>query len=103
MNKARRKRIDEVLLELDKLKEAIEALPSADDIKSTVEELAEEEREYYDNMHDNLKGGERGEAADQAANELEQAASTLNDLGIDDLASKIDEIVANLEAARDGG
>lgn len=103
MNKDRRKAIDAVLKDLEALKVAIAALPATDDIQSAIQTIAEEEREYYDNMNENLQGGEKGETAEQAASNLEEAASEAEELGLSDLEEKIDEIVSKLEAARDGG
>ncbi len=103
MNSQRRKAIDAILKDLEKLQQAIEGLPGTDDIKASIEGLAEEEREYHDNMHENLQGGERGQAAEEAANSLEEAVSDMDELGIDDLAGKIGDVIDKLEAARDGG
>lgn len=103
MNKARRKRIDKILKDLEKLQTAIEALPDSDDIKSAIEEVADEEREYFDNMHENLQGGDKGQAAEQAADNLDEAKSAIEEIDLPDLAEKVSEAIANLETARDGG
>lgn len=102
MNKERRAAIDAVLKDLAALKEAVDKLPDAEGIAEAINVIAEEEREYHENMHDNLKGGEKGEAADAAATSLEEAHTEADDLGILELGEKLDEIVAKLEAARDG-
>jgi hypothetical protein len=68
-----------------------EAGPKLDDAKRIVETAAEGEREYYDNMHDNLKGGEKGEQAESAATALEEVQSALEELDIEDLVSKLEE------------
>ena len=73
MNKGRR-------AELDK---AIELLTTAGEI---IVRCAEEEREYYDNMAENLQGSERGQKADEAAGALE---------GVD-----IDSIIGEIEEAK---
>lgn len=103
MNNERRKAIDAILVDLTLLQEAVDKLPGADDIKTAIEEVAEQEREYYDNMHENLQGGEKGTAADEAATNLEEAANECDELGLSDLSEKVAEIIAKLEAARDGG
>lgn len=41
--------------------------------------LAEEEREYYDNMPEGLQSGERGTQADHEAEVLEGVAESLRD------------------------
>jgi len=99
MNKDRRAAIDAVL---ETLQKAIDALPSADDLQSAIQAIAEEEREYFDNMHENLQGGEKGQAADEAANALEEAEAEAEELRLGDLSDKLAEIVARLESARDG-
>jgi len=102
MNNDRRKRIDAILKDLEVLTKAIDGLPSVDDLNSNIQEIADEERETYDNMPENMQGGEKGEAADAAASALEEAASEADELGISELSDKVAEIVAKLESARDG-
>lgn len=73
MNKDRRKKIDaaigEVLALVDKVREQGDALKA----------LADEEREYYDNMPENMQSSERGDNADSDANKLEEWADALTD------------------------
>jgi len=85
MNKDRRKELDKAIALLQ------EAAPKIDEAKSIIENCASEEREYYDNMHENLQSGEKGSQADQAASMLEEAQSSLEEIDIDDLVSKIEE------------
>jgi hypothetical protein len=61
-----------------------------DALKCEAEELAREEREYYDNMPESLQGGEKGEAADEAATNLESAVENLQET-IDNIGSTIGE------------
>lgn len=72
MNDARRKVIGE----------AVAALNTA---LALIEQCAEEEREYYDNMPENMQNGEKGEAASNAAGALEEARdntqNTIDELG----------------------
>lgn len=103
MNKARRASIDGIIKSLTELKDAIAALPSVGDLSTDIERLAEEEREYYDGMPENMQGGDKGTAANEAATNLEEAAEELEELGVDDLGDKIDDIIGKLENARDGG
>lgn len=56
---------------------------------STLEEMAEEEQEKYDNMPEGLQDSERGQAIQEAADNLQQAA--------DDLQNWIDETGGNFE------
>lgn len=62
MNDQRRKAISELVSELEALKEKAES-------------LRDEEQEYFDAMHDNLKGGDKGSAAEEAISNLEEAVS----------------------------
>lgn len=85
MNAARRKEIGKAIGLLQTLSATL------DEVKSLVEGLASEEREYYDNMHENLQGGDKGQAADNAATQLEEIQSSLEELDIDDLVGKLEE------------
>ncbi len=67
MNKDRRKRLADLQEKLDAL-------------LSDLQEVAEEEREYFDNMPESIQQGERGDAADEAAGALEDAAGELENL-----------------------
>lgn len=60
--------------EITKLIECLENLAS--DVRA----VAEEEQEYYDNMPESLQGGEKGEAAEAAAQCLEDAAGELEEI-----------------------
>jgi len=73
---------------MDLLEKIKDDLAQATDL---VENAAQEERDYYDNMSDNLKGGDKGTAAEDAATNLEDVHSALNELDLDDLISKIDD------------
>lgn len=64
MNLKRRKRLQELNQKLEAL--AVE-----------LEEIAEEEREYYDNMPESLQGGEKGERADEVATLLMEESENL--------------------------
>ncbi len=103
MNNDRRKRIDEILKDLEALQTAVDALPDSSDLQGAIQDVADEERDYHDNMPENMQSGEKGEAAEQAAGNLEEAASECDELGTSELSSKVGEIIAKLEAARDGG
>jgi hypothetical protein len=71
MNKARRKQISGITGRLD-------------DLKGEVENLRDLEQEYYDEMPENLQGGERGERAEEAIQFLDEAG--------DQLAQAIDQL-----------
>ncbi len=67
MNKTRRK-------VLEVLSEKLDAL------KCELELLYEEEQQYYDNMSESLKNGDKGQAASLAAANLESAVGCLDDV-----------------------
>lgn len=76
MNKQQRKKLSDMLDEIA-------------GYVSTLEEMAEEEQEKYDNMPEGLQDSERGQTIQEAADNLQQAA--------DDLQNWIDETGGNLE------
>jgi len=93
MNAQRRKRLAEAAALLqqanDKKTELDELLEQA---KSIIEEVASEEREYYDNMPESLQNGERGSRADEVASNLE---------GIElEFTLDLDDVISTLEDAQ---
>lgn len=76
MNKHRRKELDEIITELENL-------------KGRIESASDEEREYYDNMPENLQDSEKGQAADMAADALMTAIDTC------------DEVISSIEEAKE--
>jgi uncharacterized coiled-coil DUF342 family protein len=66
MNKPRRKEIEDVRAKLDEL-------------MTTVDTLASEERDYHDNMPEAIQAGEKGDRASEAADALEEAKQNLED------------------------
>ncbi len=67
MNKIRRKNLQAIIDQLEEL-------------KGSLEDLQAEEKEYRDNMPENLQGSERYERADAACDGLEEAVSGLEDV-----------------------
>lgn len=74
MNKQRRKVIRELI-------------EQAQELNQQIEEVLQEEQDYYDYMPENLQGSERGENAQEAICNLEDAQSSIEDC------------ISNLEAA----
>lgn len=66
MNKQRRKRLGEA-----------ESLIA--DAKEIVEEVAAEEREYFDNMPESLQSGEKGQRAEEVADALDDLVEALDE------------------------
>ena len=67
MNAPRRKSIQEVIDQLEEL-------------KSTIETLMDEEQEAYENLPENLQGSERGEAMSEAADNLDSAYNSMDEV-----------------------
>ena len=84
MNKQRRKDIEAIVNKLADL----EALKT--EIQEAIEQVRDEEQEYYDNMPEGLQQSDRGYAAEEAANQLDEAASMLDDLDIDSLRGNLE-------------
>jgi uncharacterized coiled-coil DUF342 family protein len=76
MNKDRRKTIASITEQLAEL----EAL--RDSIKEAIEEVRDEEQEYFDNMPEGFQMADRGQAAEGAISNLENAISQLEDLDV---------------------
>lgn len=75
MNKARRKKLGEIIDKLEYLREDLDA-------------VASEEREAYDNLPESLQESDRGCAMEEAADELEDICSEL-----DELRQRIESVV----------
>lgn len=75
MNKERRKQIQDVLDRLD-------------GVMAEIETIASEERDYYDNMPENMKSGDKEQAASDAADALDQARDSVES-AIDDMNNAI--------------
>lgn len=75
MNKARRKKLGEIIDQLENLREDLDA-------------VASEEREAYDNLPESLQEGDRGCAMEEAADELDDICGEL-----DDLRQRIESVV----------
>ncbi len=72
MNAERRKKINGLISALEQ-------------IKADIESVADEERDYYDNMPENMQSGRMGCAAEEATNALDEAVN-----GIDDIVTNLD-------------
>lgn len=87
MNKERRKRITALLDKVDVLRSDL-----SDELRDELESIGGEEREYFDNMPEAIQAGEKGQAASDAADELEAA---LEDF--DAARSGLDECISRLQ------
>ena len=102
MNNDRRKSLNGAI---DRLKEAAQAIDwdrvkgILEDAKSDIETIKDEEQEYYDNMPENMQGGEKGEKAQEAVQAMEDALSALEDAMGSDLVEKLEEAISKIEEA----
>jgi DNA repair exonuclease SbcCD ATPase subunit len=55
------------------------------DADSEIEELKEELQSWYDNLPENLQGGDKGSQLEEAIGQLESAQSFLQNVAVDDL------------------
>jgi hypothetical protein len=111
MNKTRRKMISDLSTEVAAVIAIIEdaeadvswpaVKETISDLHSNCEALKDEEQEYLDNMPEGLKNGDKGDTAQSAITELENAAMELE--GAETAAGEetpdADEVVGNLNTA----
>lgn len=64
----------------DRRKDISRAVSLLQEALSILEIARDEEQEYYDNMPENLQGGDRGQMAEQVASYLDDACSSLEDV-----------------------
>lgn len=50
------------------------------EIASSLQDIMDEEQDYFDNMPENLQGSIRGDAAEEAISTLDDAVSALEDV-----------------------
>jgi len=84
MNANRRKQIAEVI-------ESIKALDDRiDEIMCFIEEIKDDEEECFDNLPDSLQESERGEAMQEAIDNLDSAYSELESIDTGDLVDYLE-------------
>lgn len=83
MNKERRKALDALIEDLDKLRGQI------DDLRDGIESIKDEEQDYYDNMPESFQNGDKGQLATDAIDNLQTAVDTLEGFDIDEAISAI--------------
>lgn len=118
MNNYRRKALGEAHIQLVELKTQIENFIQEslirlkfgeegefrqrfDSIKADLEGIKDDEQEYFSNMPENMQQGERGSAAEQAVNELEEASCCIDNVleSMDELIEKLDALDGEIEEA----
>ena len=97
MNKERRKSITQLTSEIDCIQTQLSS--EVQQIQQAVESILEEEQDAFDNMPESLQYSDKGEAVQEAINNLEYALNEFeNWLG--DISDKADEIYSYLEEAK---
>lgn len=87
----------------------VAVLNAVEDAKSVFQEIADEEREKFDNMPEGLQQGDKAQAMEEAADALENAVSDLDNVDLsehitpeagwhDDVAGFIQEAIDNAES-----
>lgn len=84
MNKDRRKEIANVI----KLVEAAQA--AVEEARDAIEQIKEGESEYYDNMVESFRDGEKGQRAEEVINYLDDSYNTLDEIDFDSITSNLE-------------
>lgn len=88
MNAARRKQIAEAIADLEKLTGALE------DVKNLIESIRDDEQEAFDAMPESLQSSERGEASQEAINNLEEAVSAFDSFDVEQIVTQLSDAAA---------
>lgn len=101
MNEDRRTRLNAAISDINKAQEILKNI-NRDEVtalingaKEVVDEVRDEEQETLENMPENMQGGERGQAMEEAVSTLEEASSELEELT--DNAEIIEQLIHDLE------
>lgn len=109
MNKDRRKAIDAVMADIEAAKAlhdaAVEAFreftEACDGLASQIEDLKDEEQEYYDTMPESFQSGDKGQAAEAAVSQMEEAMGLLQEYaGLELDSVDLDSAVSYLDEAK---
>jgi hypothetical protein len=110
MNKDQKKKVELGVKDLTEAKGQIEQIEMSkiagllSDARTTLEGVRDEIQESYENMGEKVQEGEKGEAAQQAVENLEEAISAIEELEAEvekggQWAATIDEAVEKAESA----
>lgn len=97
MNRNRRKDLGALVDRLTALN-LDEVMAELSSINDDLESIMDEEREYFDNMPENMQSGDKGSAAEEAINSMESAKELL-----DSIVSALEEsadIIRSIDDAR---
>lgn len=98
MNKARRKELNILADRLNSIQDDLT------DISAAIQVLENEEQEAYDNMPDSMKNSERGDAAQEAINNMDSGSSCAESaVGIlQTILDLIEGVKEEVEQSQDG-
>lgn len=105
MNKERRKAIVDLVTRIRKFCDEIGPKLDLSTFIEDASDLENDEREYFDNMPESLQGGEKGQAAEQAADALSNAKDIIEDAQttISEALDKLmDDAISALDEAANG-
>ena len=86
MNRERRKSLKVILGQMEELTSYIE------EVKEALQEVIDEEEEALGNLPENIQESERGEQMQGYIDAMEEVVEALDELDMDDLHEKIEEI-----------
>lgn len=99
MNKMRRKELDDVI-------KGLNSIQDKDDLYSwmnTLDNIKDDEQDYYDNIPENLQYSQRAEDSEAAIENLEEALDLLNEVydmdEFDENSELIQEAIGKIEDA----
>lgn len=64
----------------ERRKEIATAISMIEEAKSILEQCQADEQDYFDNMPENMQSGDKGQLAEQAANDLQEAVDSLDNV-----------------------
>ena len=104
MNKARRKEIYNIIIRLESLQgNDSYATETLEDIYTDIDVIYDDEYEYMENIPENMQGGARYEAAEEACDNLDNAKdsvqSAINSDNCEERDEYISEAIEYLESA----
>lgn len=88
MNNTRRKSIEDIKAKIGSLMSQL-----TEEIKSQLEDIRDEEQDYFDNMPESFQIGERGALAQSAIDNLESAISDIDLLDAQSVVDSLDAAI----------
>ena len=99
MNNGRRKEIEAIMARVSNLIGAINEVWD-EDVYEDIDDISQNEREYFDNMPESLQSSERGQMAEQACEALDEAKEKYEEIK-ETLLSDLQDVFDALERAKE--